>query len=137
MTAATPLPPDNEPEATCKTCRWWDDTDGHAGICRRHSPRSVSEYDNPDHTLINPVSLWPVTYFDDWCGEHSAVSAETTAQKKNTVPREDVDKFVAAIAMAISRRGGSNYGPVRMLRDMRIACESMGFSFKAIEDASS
>ena len=51
---------------TCATCRWWNGTpvEGAFGDCKRMPP-----------TAFNAPLLkgrrWPVTVFDDWCGEHA------------------------------------------------------------------
>jgi len=58
--------------ATCKTCPFWDDSQdageetaipeivrqGDAGYCFRYAPRGRG------------VAEWPVTWSEDWCGEH-------------------------------------------------------------------
>lgn len=53
----------------CATCRYWG---GHAvrtsdekGPCRRRSPTPFKA----DHPVNDIHAEWPMTAFDDWCGE--------------------------------------------------------------------
>lgn len=46
---------------SCETCRWWlRDGKFGQGWCRAKSP-----------ILNNLDRRWPLTYADDWCGEHT------------------------------------------------------------------
>lgn len=68
-------------EAECGNCRFWRsaDADEGWGSCKRHAPhpvvgKQVVEWINvpggpPD---IEQEPWWPRTYFESWCGEHSA-----------------------------------------------------------------
>lgn len=62
----------------CETCRFWRylrETEPHVGIgeCRRYAPRPIVV--EPRNKGAYP--LWPLTMFDDACGEH---------QPKDTTP---------------------------------------------------
>ena len=50
---------------TCETCRWWEPSEHHdeKGRCRREPPARASREEHGE---------WPLTYLDDWCGEHRA-----------------------------------------------------------------
>lgn len=60
----------------CETCRFWGflrQTEPHVeiGECRRHAPKATT-YDLANAWTNRPVGRadWPLTMFDDWCGEH-------------------------------------------------------------------
>jgi hypothetical protein len=56
---------------TCNTCAYWSGRpDSSDGGCRRKSPNSFHEAASMIETEL-PMAFWPVTDFDDWCGEHS------------------------------------------------------------------
>lgn len=71
----------------CETCRFWGflrETEPHVeiGECRRHAPVPGRQADRrvPQEPLAVRAHLnaaayanrgdWPMTMFDDWCGEH-------------------------------------------------------------------
>ena len=49
----------------CKTCDFWKQFHKDKGQCRVKSPQVIA------HKKGGPVSAWPKTDADDWCGEHS------------------------------------------------------------------
>lgn len=62
-----------EPLPRCATCIFWARPWSFAdGACRRYPPVA---------THVADRSTWPVTRFDDWCGEHTteAVSDDGAA----------------------------------------------------------
>ena len=69
---------------TCETCRWWRfDTRlnslGDSGSCLRYAPRPItrlySEWTDDDDAAGNLAYslevVWPMTFVDNWCGEHA------------------------------------------------------------------
>ena len=54
----------------CDTCQWWEtpsewnELPEERGRCRREPPART------DRTGVD--GEWPLTYCDDWCGEHRA-----------------------------------------------------------------
>jgi hypothetical protein len=44
----------------CQVCRFWQQTSGTDGHCRRRSPRASRD---------GNYARWPITKADDWCGE--------------------------------------------------------------------
>lgn len=72
----------------CHTCRYWrenmgSDGQNHGwdgmGLCRRHAPRPVVVdgigENQPGRLSAEEVgdgfTAWPITFGNDWCGEHS------------------------------------------------------------------
>ena len=56
----------------CEDCRFWDefyrdDTNLALGFCRRYAPRPVI---GPDPQLGDRDVRWPITNFNDGCGEY-------------------------------------------------------------------
>lgn len=54
----------------CKDCIFWDCLQGGSatrapeGRCRRHAPFPATE-----NMEVEPATVWPLTFDDDWCGE--------------------------------------------------------------------
>lgn len=72
--------PTSNANPPCETCRFWRkwDSQGRAGgvfgECRKLSPVVILVRANspgPDR----PVSKWPTTRSNDWCGRHRSVDA--------------------------------------------------------------
>jgi len=69
-----PIP--EEVEFSCASCRYWHDEaneydprgDGDYGFCRRYAPRSKS-FRVEDDGKYAVRGHWPVTRFDECCGE--------------------------------------------------------------------
>lgn len=62
----------------CQRCKWWDDrhiAKGGATICRRHAPRPKTTRSEEDPDTGVGTSYWPITEYDDWCGEWEAANA--------------------------------------------------------------
>lgn len=59
---------------TCASCRFWDreDPDDADGACRRHAPTRGKG---------SAAGIWPITAYDDWCGEHQSRKAEPEQPK--------------------------------------------------------
>lgn len=58
------------PDATCKTCPWWEETQGQ---CRRRSPSVFQEelvVGQYGERRFDYYLMFPSTSADDWCGEH-------------------------------------------------------------------
>jgi hypothetical protein len=67
---------------TCKTCPYWDNTDGgDLNDCRAGRPQSMIDPTWPNNTDSENYRRWPETWDDDWCGEHPDFSAWITAQR--------------------------------------------------------
>lgn len=63
-----------EDHHACNTCDWWKRLrepfrkgfNEQMGMCRKYAPRPyVADHD--------PMTMWPITYERDWCGQHSDV----------------------------------------------------------------
>ncbi len=64
---------------SCSSCAFWDCIEQHKedsdGKCRRYPPKLDQNYYKVDEDSITEVSSWwvfPLTYCDDWCGEHKS-----------------------------------------------------------------
>jgi hypothetical protein len=62
----------NENEQNCEACRFWrtlpDDDEETFGQCRRSAPSPV--YRKLEDIGAEPsYGQWPLTYYEDWCGE--------------------------------------------------------------------
>lgn len=82
--------PHNE---TCEHCRWWDTSwfDKPDGECRRRAPSPI--YNNLLNKILYPdiednaldLSMddarcdWPVTRYEDWCGDFTLRTANPSA----------------------------------------------------------
>jgi len=68
--AADPELPDDEDgdDPTCSSCFFWDRGDENSGTCHA-SPPTVVALLNSEGNLA-PVSVFPATSDDEWCGEH-------------------------------------------------------------------
>lgn len=59
---------------SCKTCRFWDETnigEPDFGVCRKHAPREVRK--PLERSLITCLAAyWPMTRRLEWCGEWEA-----------------------------------------------------------------
>ncbi len=58
----------------CGTCQFWHTTDAAVGnqTCRRFPPFVVSEMFKHQPLPAPEAGVWPVTSYDDWCGEWAA-----------------------------------------------------------------
>lgn len=68
---------------TCKDCRYWycdDDTMGvtssHLRECRRQPPTYYADVNRLPADDNDLFGHWPVTFDDNWCGEHKPSKAE-------------------------------------------------------------
>ncbi len=55
---------------SCEKCRFWEPVTTNAkpvpfGRCRRYAPRQMMEHRDTD---------WPITDYDDWCGEFYCIT---------------------------------------------------------------
>jgi len=68
--AADPELPEDEDgdDPTCSSCFFWDQDDENSGTCHA-SPPTVVALLNSEGNLA-PVSVFPATSDDEWCGEH-------------------------------------------------------------------
>ena len=59
---------------TCGLCRYWYVTDRGADDqrCRRFPPTFASEFFKERPYPHPAAGVWPVTAYDDWCGEWAA-----------------------------------------------------------------
>ena len=60
--------------AICLGCKFWmpDSETPNFGECRRNAPIPANEL-NPSENAFRGQSyntFWPMTFEDDWCGEH-------------------------------------------------------------------
>jgi hypothetical protein len=59
---------------TCGTCPFWNDIstieDEDIGECKRCSPRLATLDSQLNEDEMARQGLWPITEFDEWCGEH-------------------------------------------------------------------
>ena len=56
----------NHPEATCKTCHFWQRIEGEtSGECRCDRPAVLI-----DATEDQVFAIWPQTEEGEWCGRH-------------------------------------------------------------------
>ena len=57
----------------CDNCRFWRGGDDpvELGHCHRHAPPAVTQ-EKPNEDAREYLGEWPVTVFDDWCGEWEA-----------------------------------------------------------------
>jgi hypothetical protein len=64
------LPDDEEGNAFCGNCVFWDkdEEEDSIGECRRNPPQVITLADE-DGTMT-PVSIFPTSEADHWCGEH-------------------------------------------------------------------
>jgi hypothetical protein len=53
----------------CKTCKFWDETNGSLGACHRYAPRPIIKEGTENRISVFP--LWPKTKAQQWCGEWS------------------------------------------------------------------
>jgi hypothetical protein len=69
---------------TCKTCLYWEPQgiDPDQGYCRRYPPQHIDKTES--HTDAAERYLVPVTWGDDWCGEHPDFPAWLARQKEST-----------------------------------------------------
>lgn len=59
-----PPPPDTV--VSCAGCAYWKARRRPGtGECRRHTPTAIQDRDG------DTWRTWPVTRYDDWCGEYS------------------------------------------------------------------
>jgi hypothetical protein len=66
----------------CSTCAYWNEmprltpTEDVLGTCRRNPPKAFEQRPYWFHIAasgaISPISYWPATRPDDWCGEWKA-----------------------------------------------------------------
>lgn len=68
--AADPELPEDEDgdDPTCSSCFFWDQDDENSGTCHA-SPPTVVALLNSEGNLA-PVTVFPATSDDEWCGEH-------------------------------------------------------------------
>jgi len=65
-------------KSTCETCRFWDGRKWAGGVwqaqaCRRHAPIAPSEqkyFTETDGPQDYTHRRFPITNFDDWCGDY-------------------------------------------------------------------
>ena len=64
------LPDDEESAYSCSNCLFWerDEAEDSIGECRRNPPQVITLADE-DGTMA-PVSVFPASEADQWCGEH-------------------------------------------------------------------
>ena len=66
------LPDDEEGNAFCGNCVFWDkdeeEDNDSIGECRRNPPQTIALAD--ENGILTPVSLFPASEADQWCGEH-------------------------------------------------------------------
>jgi len=63
----------SDAKQSCKTCKFFRDEDG---ACRRYPPTAMPEVSGEVTevvTLMDPISAFPLTHPDDWCGEWRGV----------------------------------------------------------------
>lgn len=60
-------------ECRCDKCEWWKKDTTH-GECRKNAPRIILDGYEPGAPA--PLTVWPETAPDSWCGEFKA--KETT-----------------------------------------------------------
>jgi len=78
-----------QPKAeACQTCRFWrrgrkiGDTVPFTGDCRIRAPQVFQEgslLDKSGWSAASAETCWPKTREDDWCGQHEAGAALTSA----------------------------------------------------------
>jgi hypothetical protein len=59
----------------CRDCRWWHNEHASRGQCRLGPPIVTPNhvmYSSSESVTTGPMTLWPVTRPDDWCGQHQA-----------------------------------------------------------------
>jgi hypothetical protein len=53
---------------SCKTCRFFKDSDGKAGLCKENSPKAVIDEEGDE---LRAVSFYfPVVPINEWCGKY-------------------------------------------------------------------
>jgi hypothetical protein len=64
------LPDDEEGKAFCGNCVFWDKDEDEESIgeCRRNPPQVITLAD--EDGIMTPVSVFPASEADQWCGEH-------------------------------------------------------------------
>lgn len=68
-------------DKTCATCRYYDPNpveggDGDQGRCRRNPPEVAHRSDAELACEAEYIGEWPLTRYDDWCGEHAPKDQE-------------------------------------------------------------
>lgn len=57
-------------ERNCNACKFWRIFGGNAGECHRYAPLpSKIEINTEEDKPRFPGSRWPLTNFDQWCGD--------------------------------------------------------------------
>ncbi len=67
----------NPPESQrCRTCCWWDLFHTQQGLCRKNPPtfREIP--------LADPLISFPVTNWDDWCGQWASTRGWVSPQEE-------------------------------------------------------
>lgn len=64
------LPDDEEGNVFCGNCVFWDkdEEEESIGECRRNPPQVITLAD--EDGIMTPVSVFPASEADQWCGEH-------------------------------------------------------------------
>ncbi len=78
----------NMDDRACNRCMYWNRISSRSGQCRIYPPTVLISHDSDD-----PVTMWPITRPDSWCGEGCELEPVEASRVIRFVPKEVITKL--------------------------------------------